>query len=161
VTVSLAYDSDRSMVTYHRPMPVLPENLIGSPPSTRTCFLDLDHPVPDWAEAMRRDGSTVVADVGWDVTEMWSRDLLDRLPAAAVSLPTASEALAYPRWASPEAALAALAERVPVVVVKRGAQGAIAMDSITGERASAPALPVEALDPTGAGDVFGAAFVYG
>jgi sugar/nucleoside kinase (ribokinase family) len=161
VTVSLAYDSDRSMVTYHRPMPVLPENLIASPPSARTCFLDLDHPVPDWAKVMRRDGSTVVADVGWDATEMWSTDVLDRLGAVDVFLPNAIEAMAYTRTDSAEAALAALAERVPVVVVKRGGQGAIAIDSTTGERAAARALPVEALDPTGAGDVFGAAFVYG
>jgi sugar/nucleoside kinase (ribokinase family) len=161
VTVSLAYDADRSMVTYHRPMPVLPEDLVAGPPRARTCFLDLDHPVPDWAEAMRRDGSTVVADGGGDATEMWSTDVLDRLGSVDVFLPNAIEAMAYTRTDSPEAALAALSERVPVVVVKRGGEGAIAIDSITGERASARALPVEALDPTGAGDVFGAAFVYG
>jgi sugar/nucleoside kinase (ribokinase family) len=161
VTVSLAYDSDRGMVTYHRPMPVLPEDLVGTPPSARTCFLDLDHPVPTWAATMRADGSTVVADVGWDCTETWSTDVLDRLGWVDVFLPNAIEAMAYTRTDSPELALAALAERVPVVVVKRGGQGAIAIDSITGERAEAPALPVEALDPTGAGDVFGAGFVYG
>jgi bifunctional ADP-heptose synthase (sugar kinase/adenylyltransferase) len=46
-------------------------------------------------------------------------------------------------------------------VVKRGGKGAIAVDSTTGERAEAAALPVTALDPTGAGDVFGAAIVVG
>jgi sugar/nucleoside kinase (ribokinase family) len=161
VTVSLAYDSDRSMVTYHRPMPVQPDQLISTPPTARTCFLDLDHPVPGWAESMRQSGSTVVADVGWDATETWSADVLDRLGWVDVFLPNAIEAMAYTRTDTPERALAALAERVPVVVVKRGAQGAIAVDATTGERAEAPALPIEALDPTGAGDVFGAAFVYG
>src|SRR4051812_10266770 len=53
VTVSLAYDADRSMVTYHRPMPALPEELVGDPPTARTCFLDLDRPVPEWAATMR------------------------------------------------------------------------------------------------------------
>src|SRR5919206_27261 len=38
---------------------------------------------------------------------------------------------------------------------------AIAVDTTTGERAEATALPVKALDPTGAGDVFAAGFVYG
>jgi sugar/nucleoside kinase (ribokinase family) len=161
VTVSLAYDSDRSMVTYHRPMPVMPDRFIQAAPVARTCFLDLDHAVPDWAQEMRGNGSTVVADVGWDSTETWSSDVLDRLDWVDVFLPNAIEAMAYTRTATPELALAALAERVPVVVVKRGAQGAIAVDATTGERAEAPALPVEALDPTGAGDVFGAAFVYG
>jgi sugar/nucleoside kinase (ribokinase family) len=161
VTVSLAYDSDRSMVTYHRPMPVRPDQLIDDPPRARTCFIDLDHPVPPWAEAMRRDGSTVVADLGWDTTETWSTNVLDRLGWVDVFLPNAVEAMAYTRTDSPEQALAALAARVPVVVVKRGGRGAIAVDMTTGEREEAPALPVEALDPTGAGDVFGAAFVYG
>jgi sugar/nucleoside kinase (ribokinase family) len=161
VTVSLAYDSDRSMVTYHRPMPVRPDQLVENPPAARTCFLDLDRPVPGWAKEMRSDGSTVVADVGWDPTETWSSDVLDRLDWVDVFLPNAIEAMAYTRTSTPELALAALAERVPVVVVKRGAEGAIAVDATTGERAEAAALPVEALDPTGAGDVFGAAFVYG
>lgn len=161
VTVSLAYDSDRSMVTYHRPMPVLPEDLVKNPPAARTCFLDLDHPVPAWAERMRGAGSTVVADVGWDSTETWSTDVLDRLGCVDVFLPNSIEAMAYTRTESPERALAALAERVSVVVIKRGGDGAIAVDATTGERAEARALPVKALDATGAGDVFGAAFVYG
>ena len=161
VTVSLAYDSDRSMVTYHRPMPVLPEELVATPPPARTCFLDLDHPVPEWAKPMRASGTTVVADVGWDSTETWSTDVLDRLAYVDVFLPNSLEAMAYTRTDTPELAMAALSDRVPVVVVKRGERGAIAIDSATGERAEAPALPVEALDATGAGDVFGAAFVYG
>lgn len=161
VTVSLAYDSDRSMVTYHRPMPVPPDRLVGAPPPARTCFLDLDNPVPSWADEMRANGSTVVADVGWDATETWSSEVLDRLGWVDVFLPNSIEAMAYTRTSTPELALSALTERVPVVVVKRGADGAIAVDETTGERAEAPALPVEALDPTGAGDVFGAAFVYG
>lgn len=161
VTVSLAYNADRSMITYHRPMPVLPEELVRAPPKARICFLDLDHPVPAWAAEMRRTGATVVADVGWDPTETWSTDVLARLGLVDVFLPNAIEAMAYTRTRSPEQALAVLAERVPVVVVKRGGDGAIAVDAVTGEHAEAPALPVRALDPTGAGDVFGAAFVYG
>ncbi|GAB3963859.1 carbohydrate kinase family protein [Actinoallomurus acanthiterrae] len=161
VTVSLAYDADRSMVTYHRPMPVLPEALVGAPPKAKTCFLDLAHPVPEWAATMRESGAAVVADVGWDPTETWSVDVLDRLELVDVFLPNAVEAMAYTRTSTPEEALDALAERVPVVVVKRGGDGAIAVDTTTGERAEATALPVNALDPTGAGDVFAAGFVYG
>jgi bifunctional ADP-heptose synthase (sugar kinase/adenylyltransferase) len=57
--------------------------------------------------------------------------------------------------------LHALADRVPVAVVTCGGQGALAIDSTTGEEEWAPSLPVNAHDPTGAGDVFGAAFVLG
>lgn len=60
-----------------------------------------------------------------------------------------------------ERAAALLAEHVPVAVVTRGSEGAVAVDSRTGEQADVPGLGVEALDPTGAGDVFGAGFLYG
>ena len=46
-------------------------------------------------------------------------------------------------------------------MVTLGAEGAYAVDSATGETAEVPALTVEALDPTGAGDVFVAGFVTG
>ncbi|MFC9969830.1 carbohydrate kinase family protein [Spirillospora sp. NPDC127200] len=159
VTVSLAHDSDRAMVTYTRPPPA--QEPVAVPPPASSCFVDIDRDVPGWALALREGGALVFADLGWDPTETWSTDVLDRLEHVDVFLPNAVEAMAYTRTASPEQALDALAERVPVVVVKRGAQGAIALDSRTGERASAAALPVEALDPTGAGDVFAAGFVFG
>ncbi|HEY7484255.1 MAG TPA: carbohydrate kinase family protein [Streptosporangiaceae bacterium] len=161
VTVSLAYDSDRSMVTYTRPLPVPPVELVAVAPAAKTCFVEVDRPVPTWAEALRDGGATVFSDLGWDPTESWSAEVLDRLRLVDVFLPNAVEAMAYTRTSTPEGALDTLAELVPVVVVKRGAEGAIAVDSITGERAEAAALPVEALDPTGAGDVFAAGFAFG
>lgn len=161
VTVSLAYASDRSMVTYAKPLPRPADDLVASPPRAATCFVDIERPVPEWALTMRRTGALVFADLGWDPTETWSTDVLDRLEHVDVFLPNAVEAMAYTRTRSPEEAMEALAERVPVVVVKQGGRGAIAMDARTGERSSAPALPVEALDPTGAGDVFAAGFVFG
>ncbi|WP_231332530.1 carbohydrate kinase family protein [Actinomadura graeca] len=161
VTVSLAYDSDRSMVTYARPVPAQPDGLAGAaPPAARACFVDVDRPVPAWAAAMRERGALVFADLGWDPTGAWSAEVLDRLAHVDVFLPNAAEAMAYTRTGTPESAAAALAGRVPVVVVKRGGDGAIAIDSATGERAETGALPVEALDATGAGDVFGAGFVF-
>jgi sugar/nucleoside kinase (ribokinase family) len=162
VTVSLAYDSDRSMVTYTKPLPVPREELVlTAPPPARTCFIEVDRPVPDWAIEMRRRGTTVFSDLGWDPTEAWSPEVLDRLRHVDVFLPNAVEAMAYTRTTSVEGALEALAARVPVVAIKLGARGAIAADAITGERTAAPGLPVEALDPTGAGDVFAAGFVFG
>ncbi len=46
-------------------------------------------------------------------------------------------------------------------MVTLGSEGAYAVDSGSGETAEVPALIVEALDPTGAGDVFVAGFVTG
>jgi sugar/nucleoside kinase (ribokinase family) len=161
VTVSLAYAADRSMVTYARPLPPSVQGLGVAPPRASTCFIDIDRPVPDWACTLRAGGALVFADCGWDPTETWSTDVLDRLSSVDVFLPNAVEAMAYTRARTPAEALETLARRVPVVVVKQGADGAIAIDARTGERAAAAALPVQALDPTGAGDVFAAGFVFG
>jgi sugar/nucleoside kinase (ribokinase family) len=57
-----------------------------------------------------------------------------------------------------ETALSRLAEKVKTVVVKRGASGAVAIQG--GRRFSAPAVPVEVVDPVGAGDSFDAGFLH-
>ena len=59
-----------------------------------------------------------------------------------------------------EAALAAVAPKVPTLVVTRSEHGAIAVRG--GERASVRAEPIERLvDTTGAGDLFAAGFLAG
>lgn len=161
VTVSLSYDSDRSMITYGEPLPVGKSELVTEPPQAATCFVDLDDGPPEWAGKLRSNGALVFADVGWDGTGQWSPEILERLCAVDVFLPNAVEAMSYTRTESPEAAVDSLASRVPVCVVKAGAAGAYGIDNQTGERAHAAAIPVEALDATGAGDVFDAGFVFG
>ncbi|HEU5159142.1 MAG TPA: PfkB family carbohydrate kinase [Streptosporangiaceae bacterium] len=161
VTVSLAYDSDRSFITYTKPLPIPRDGLVAAAPPARACFIEVDRPVPDWAVEMRGRGTMVFSDLGWDPTEVWSEEVLDRLRHVDVFLPNAIEAMAYTRTDTAEAALDALIARVPVVAIKLGAHGAIAADATTGERAAAPALPVRPLDPTGAGDVFAAGFIFG
>uniref|UniRef100_UPI00215D9F49 carbohydrate kinase family protein n=1 Tax=Streptomyces sp. WELS2 TaxID=2749435 RepID=UPI00215D9F49 len=76
-------------------------------------------------------------------------------------LPNAEEARRYTGADCPRAAAHALTECVPVAVVTLGEEGAYAVDRRTGEAAEVPAIAVEALDPTGAGDVFVAGFVTG
>ena len=59
-----------------------------------------------------------------------------------------------------EAGLAALAPKVPTLVVTRSADGAVAMAN--GERAEVAAEPIdEVVDTTGAGDLFAAGFLFG
>ena len=59
-----------------------------------------------------------------------------------------------------EAAVAAAARRVPLLVVTRGEHGAVAVSGE--ERAQVPAEPVETVvDTTGAGDLFAAGFLAG
>lgn len=59
-----------------------------------------------------------------------------------------------------EAGLASLAAKLPVLVVTRGADGAVAMAG--GKRAEVEAEPIEqVVDTTGAGDLFAAGFLFG
>lgn len=161
VTVSLSDGRDRRMITYRERPPLDPAWQLSSPPPVRACFSHIGNPPPPWVAKARADGATVFADVGWDPTGAWSADVLDRLEMVDVFTPNAVEAMAYTRTATPAAALDALAGRVPLCVVKMGRDGAIGSDSRTGDRATAAALPVAALDPTGAGDVFNAAVIFG
>lgn len=161
VTVSLSDGSDRSMITYSEPPPLDPAKLVTSVPPVRACFSHIGSPPPQWVREARASGAIVFADVGWDPSGAWSPSVLDRLGAVDVFVPNAIEAMSYTRTSSPEAALAALGGRAPVCVVKAGPNGALGIDSRTGEQASAPALPVTVLDPTGAGDVFNAGFIFG
>lgn len=168
VTMSMAVNHDRSMVTHAHASPLSATELIQSPPHSRAVMVDLgntdpigDPENPTWVDRARAQGSLVFADIGWDPTGTWSSSLLDQLGSCHAFLPNAGEAMAYTRTETAHDALYALADRVPMAVVTNGAQGALAIDATTGEEAQVPALRVRALDPTGAGDVFGAGVVLG
>ena len=159
VTVSMAYQNDRAMVTHGHCTPMTATEMIGTPPSTRAVVVELEG--DPWWRPAQQAGALVFADVGWDPSGVWDRRILDRLEGVHCFMPNEVEAQAYTRTASPEAALVVLAELVPIAVVTRGSRGALAMAARTGERVEVPSLPVTAIDPTGAGDVFGASLVVG
>ncbi|GGM60045.1 carbohydrate kinase [Longimycelium tulufanense] len=161
VTVSLSLDRDRSMVTHGHPAPVGADDLLRPPPLTRACFVHVDLHNDKWVWRSKEQGALLFADVGWDPTEQWEPSRLRELRGYDVFLPNAVEATRYTRKEDVRSAAAVLAEIVPVVVVTRGSAGAYALDSRTGEEVDVPGLNVNALDPTGAGDVFGAGFVLG
>ncbi len=173
VTVSMAYGGDRTMVSHGHPAPVSSVELIGEPPRARSVMVDLaesglweasgsgERAGETWVDAARRNGALVFADVGWDPEERWDRSVLDRLGHCDAFLPNAVEAMAYTGTSSPQDALFALADRVPIAVVTNGADGALGIDTRTGEEAQVPSLRVRAVDPTGVGDVFAAAMLVG
>jgi sugar/nucleoside kinase (ribokinase family) len=161
VTVSLAYDRDRSMITHGHPLPVNPDGLVGGLPSTLAASVSLTKDRLPWVARAKQAGTRVFADVGWDDTAEWPLEALDVLEDCHAFLPNAVEAMQYTRAGTPAEALSRLSGLVPVVVVTRGADGAVAVDATTGEAVDAPGVRLEALDPTGAGDVFTAGFVLG
>ncbi|HEX3782870.1 MAG TPA: carbohydrate kinase family protein [Pseudonocardiaceae bacterium] len=159
VTVSMAYQQDRAMVTHgHRP-PVSPDELIGRPPTCRAAVVSLDSQRQNWLAAAHANSSLVFADVGWDPSEAWRADVLEQLRFCHAFTPNETEAMHYTRADDVRTALSRLADLVPVAVITQGGSGALAVDGTTGEFASVPGLFTNALDATGAGDVFGAGLI--
>jgi ribokinase len=116
-------------------------------------------------------GATVSMDTGWDPEERWA-PVATVAGAVDVLLPNAQEAVRLAAAASPAsragrppaaddplAAARVLAARGPLVVVKLGANGAVAVHDGTSVRG--PAYRVRAVDATGAGDSFDAGFLAG
>lgn len=161
VTVSMAYEGERTMVSHgHEPPPEEPAP--DCPPRARAAVASL---VPGrrapWIAQAASKGARIFADVGWDDTGAWDLAGLADLEHCEAFLPNAEEAMRYTGADCPREAARALTAYVPVAVVTLGAEGAYAVDGRTGETAVVPAIAVEALDPTGAGDVFVAGFVTG
>ncbi|SDR98878.1 PfkB family carbohydrate kinase [Microterricola viridarii] len=162
VTVSMAYDGDRAMVTHGHPERMPIRDLIGDVSPSTALVGELANPAEEpWWLGPAIAGSAMFAEVGWDDAGLWDPVVLEGLEYCHGFMPNHLEAMNYTRTSSPQAALSALADRVPLAVVTRGADGAMAVDSITGEAADVPALAVKAIDPTGAGDVFSSAIVLG
>ncbi|WP_031507426.1 carbohydrate kinase family protein [Streptomyces megasporus] len=162
VTVSMAYEGERTMVSHGHEAPPPEEPAPDVPPLSRACVVSLRPGVrQEWVETAARRGSRIFADVGWDESGRWDPNDLTDLRHCEAFLPNAEEAMRYTRTDCPRAAAHKLADTVPLAVVTLGSEGAYAVDGGTGETAEVPAIAVEALDPTGAGDVFTAGFVTG
>lgn len=164
VTVSLALDGDRAMVSHGHHDPEPAGTLVAAAPPARAVVADLTAPGDDdgpWWREVAAAGSLVFADGGWDPSESWDPARLALLDGCHAFTPNAVEAMAYTRTDTPRAAARTLAEHVPLAVVTLGADGAIAVDSASGAEVQVPPLRVTALDATGAGDVFAAALIGG
>jgi len=162
VTVSLSHDGDRALITHGHDLPMGADALIGTPPPTRAVITDLGggRAGQSWWRTAAARGAAVYADIGWDPTETWDEALLEPLRYCHAFVPNQVEALAYTRTATVAGALDRLGDHVELAVVTLGADGAVARDRRTGEEARAAGVPVDAIDPTGAGDVFMSALVY-
>ncbi|MEU1804898.1 PfkB family carbohydrate kinase [Streptomyces sp. NPDC019937] len=161
VTVAVPQEHDRAFLTYEEAGARRPEVWEGELPGVRFLHLGVGRPLPAWAAELRSRGTRVVGGVGWDPTGDWSPQLLTRLAEVDVFVCNAVEATSYTRAGTVEEAVKILADHVPDVVVTDGGRGAVAVDGGTGELVRASAPHVEAVDPTGAGDVFTAGLITG
>lgn len=107
---------------------------------------------------IKSKGLTISLDTNDDPADQWEGELHAILRYVDVFLPNAREAKKVARVDDLETAIARLAQWVPVVAVKLGPDGALVQRGK--ERFTAPAIPVEAVDPVGAGDSFDAGFIH-
>lgn len=114
--------------------------------------------VPDLLRRLRSAGLTISLDTNDDPDDRWQGGLREALRHVDVFLPNAREAMKITGTSDLEAAVACLAEWVPLVVVKIGREGAIAQRGK--ERVQSPGIEVESVDPVGAGDSFDAGFLH-
>lgn len=160
LTVAMAYDGDRALITHGSAASVSVDDLIGTPPPARAAVAHLCPEPQEWIGKAAAQDTLVFADAGWEEASRHPAAILAQLSGCHAFLPNDREAMAYTSTDSPAAALAKLAELVPLAVVTCGADGALAIDGSTGETAAVPGIAVDAVDTTGAGDVFGAALVF-
>lgn len=156
VSVAISGPHDRGFITYIEEHPVA---IPARRDDVAAAHLDVAVAGSPWARELRDRGAVLVGGVGWDATGEWSSDLLEQLDRVDVFIPNHEEAMAYTRASDPRAAARALAEHVSLAVVTRGAAGVVAVDAASAEEAELPGIPVAAVDPTGAGDVFTAALM--
>lgn len=170
VTAALSTEADRAFVTYLEPSGPPPDLAEVLPAAEATHLHVAGFPAaladPDLVDAAHALGATVSFDPGWDGRALADPRVRRVALAADVLLPNRLEAGLLltgegDDGAPPtaEAALARLAALRPgrVTVVKDGAAGAWGADARASVHVAAPR--VDAIDATGAGDVFDAGFL--
>src|SRR5215471_12243127 len=83
--------------------------------------------IPELFRTAKAAGLTTSLDTNDDPEDEWADDLLNVLPFVDVLLPNEREACKIAHKEDPARAIEILAERVPLLVVKRGRAGAVAM----------------------------------
>ena len=139
----------------------IPETALARADWLHLTGYSFQHPRPRAVarDLMRRMKAPVSVDPGSaaPLRAMGAQAFLAWTQGAAVLFPNADEAAALTGDDAPALQRQRLASHYPLVVIKRGVAGAEAVAGPT--RWSAPAPAVEAIDTTGAGDAFAAAFV--
>jgi sugar/nucleoside kinase (ribokinase family) len=114
--------------------------------------------IPELFRVMKSKGLSTSLDTNDDPDDLWQGPLHATLAFVDVLLPNEREAKKIANVSTLEDAISQLAEQVPLLVVKLGDRGAIAIKNR--ERVTSPAVRVDVVDPVGAGDSFDAGFLH-
>ncbi|HTB98888.1 MAG TPA: sugar kinase [Terracidiphilus sp.] len=114
--------------------------------------------IPELFAKLKAAGLTLSLDPNDDPTQEWDRGVLDAIRHVDVLMPNEREACLLAGEKNLDAAINALRAVVPLLIVKRGLQGASAF---AGDQCwHVPAHTVKSVDAIGAGDSFNAGFLH-
>ena len=167
LTVALSYPHDRAFVSYADPPPTQPSGgrfgaeVLEKAHVQHLHFAHLSAAVmaEELIREAQRQGITISSDCGWNPTAFNHPRLRQTLSDLDLFLPNEVEAAFIVGTEKIEDACNSLSQFVPLTVVKRGSQGAFAFTKKTS--CSVPAIKVEAVETTAAGDCFNAGFLFG
>lgn len=162
ITVAASFPEERAFIAYYDPPPTVPAAMKAlATQRARLLYLPGIYAGPLLEPALllvRAKRMKLVMGGNSNETVRLQDPAVRRAVASSdVLLPNAAEALRLTGESELESALRALAALTPLAVVKDGARGAHACQA--GEILHFPALGIDPLDTTGAGDCFDAGFV--
>ena len=158
---------DRSILTYMGALDTVQkswiEELLPKTSHLHICsyylLKGLQAEYPDILEQAKKLGVTVSLDTNWDPDENWDGGVRNILPYVDVFLPNENELVYITGQDNIQDALRYVGEKVPIIAVKCGEDGAYA--SCKGTIYKREAIRVDVADTVGAGDSFNGGFVYG
>jgi sugar/nucleoside kinase (ribokinase family) len=167
LTVILQQPKERYILTYPGTMYEFKEddldfNYIFNAKHLHVCSYFLQKGLrSSWKDILRKAkqaGLTTSLDTNDDPEDRWSDDTQSLFKYVDILLPNEREACKLAKVDEIERAADILSNKVPVLVIKRGSQGAIAR---VGKDKYVELPPVvEMVDPVGAGDSFDAGFIH-
>ncbi|MFY9852634.1 MAG: carbohydrate kinase family protein [Terracidiphilus sp.] len=114
--------------------------------------------IPLLFATLKEAGLTISLDPNDDPAQQWDRCILEALPFVDLLMPNEREACLLAAEPDLDKAIAILRSLVPLLVVKRGVNGASAFSG--SQSWHAPSRPIKVVDAVGAGDSFNAGFLH-
>lgn len=162
VSVAASHAGERGFISFKEPLrPRAVAEVIADQHPTVVLLIELlsGQRLTELASAARGVGAQLVMDPQHLEVTLADDDIRAALGAVNVFMPNAAEARQLTGHSDLDEAVDQLTALTPTVVVKNGAEGAVAASGAVRVHAAAPA--VSAVDTIGAGDCFDAGFVAG
>jgi sugar/nucleoside kinase (ribokinase family) len=167
VTAAASYPDDRAFITYYDPEPQVPAAMPALfKSSARILFVPGLYTGSFLGPAIKlihskkmilaMDGNSSAGDIIG--SPRLSKAIRKAIKSCDIFLPNALEARTLTGAENIQLAIARLGELCPLVVIKDGANGSLAISNRC--HTSMPAISVHPIDTTGAGDNFNAGFLY-